>query len=561
MAQAQSDLFSFLITPEFDTKDVTDSAQILQKELEKVAEKISIQISKAMGKGFSFPSGFQPKDINEVTKYIETLGGSVKRVGTVITSSFKDASGTVTTLKQNINDAINSAQLASLQAMSGNPKNIDIINKQYAQLRSSSATYTGTEQIKQQNELEQQIIKSLQERYNLEKKITDAKVSGNTANEQYYTALRNIAVTEEQQYQSQYQGSQTVINSTKQQLDLEQQLYQQKVNNQTAANQAAQTEQNNLKESLDLLSQYQSVKSKLDAEEAKNGTGSEYYKELDSQLNDIITKMDKYGLLVSQNTGSVIFDDTATSAVKAAENIDKVEKNIEKANNALTTQAAKQQDVANAEAKAKQEQIDYEKRQKDIKAFESALNKLISTKQKLTQLEAQGKTNTEEYKVLTTQYNEAKLALQKFGAAVSDTDVVVTKQSQIVNGDAETFEKLSTKCEDASEKLKIYDAKAKDGASSSNTFSQSIQSSVENFIKYQVAMEAINKITSEFTSAIYDMNEAMTQVRMVTMGSYEDTVALADSYTKLAKQLGTTTTTVAEGADAWLKCLGQGKSL
>ena len=74
-------------------------------------------------------------------------------------------------------------------------------------------------------------------------------------------------------------------------------------------------------------------------------------------------------------------------------------------------------------------------------------------------------------------------------------------------------------------------------------------------------MEVINKITSEFTSAIYDMNQAMTQVRMVTMGSYEDTVALADSYTKLAKQLGTTTTTVAEGADAWLKCLGQVKSL
>ena len=74
----------------------------------------------------------------------------------------------------------------------------------------------------------------------------------------------------------------------------------------------------------------------FDAEEAKNGTGSEYYKALDSQLNDIITKMDKYGLLVSQNTGSVIFDDTATSAVKAAENIDKVEKNIEKTNNAFT---------------------------------------------------------------------------------------------------------------------------------------------------------------------------------------------------------------------------------
>lgn len=550
MAQSQSDIFSFLITPDFDVSKVDDASRTLENKIKNVSQNISNELFKAFG---SLPAGLKSSDFNQITKYIESLGGTVQRNGGIITASFKDMAGNIITLKQNISDAYDTLE----RFWSGNAKNQQIIQS----LRNTTTKYTGVDQVKEQQQLEQQIIKSLQERYNLENKIIDAKASGNTANEQYYTALRNIAVTEEQQYQSQYQGSQTVINSTKQQLDLEQQLYQQKVNTQTAANKATQTEQNNLKESLDLLSQYQSVKSKLDAEEAKNGTGSEYYKALDSQLNDIITKMDKYGLLVSQNTGNVIFDDTAASAVKAAENIDKVEKNIEKTNNALTTQAAKQQDVANAEAKAKQEQADYEKRQKDIKAFESALNKLISTKQKLTQLEAQGKTNTEEYKVLTTQYNEAKLALQKFGAAVSDTDVVVTKHSQIVNGDAETLEKLSTKCEDVSEKLKIYDAKAKDGASSSNTFSQSIQSSVENFIKYQVAMEAINKITSEFTSAIYDMNEAMTQVRMVTMGSYEDTVALADSYTKLAKQLGTTTTTVAEGADAWLKCLGQGKSL
>lgn len=542
MAQSQSDIFSFLITPDFDVSKVDDASRTLENKIKNVSQNISNELFKAFG---SLPAGLKSSDFNQITKYIESLGGTVQRNGGIITASFKDMAGNIITLKQNISDAYDTLE----RFWSGNAKNQQIIQS----LRNTTTKYTGADQVKEQQQLEQQIIKSLQERYNLENKIIDAKASGNTANEQYYTALRNIAITEEQQYQSQYQGSQTVINSTKQQLDLEQQLYQQKVNTQTAANKATQTEQNNLKDSLDLLSQYQSVKSKLDAEEAKNGTGSEYYKALDSQLNDIITKMDKYGLLVSQNTGNVIFDDTVTSAVKAAENIDKVEKNIEKTNNALTTQAAKQQDVANAEAKAKQEQVDYEKRQKDIKAFESALNKLISTKQKLTQLEAQGKTNTEEYKVLTTQYNEAKLALQKFGAAVSDTDVVVTKHSQIVNGDAETLEKLSTKCEDASEKLKIYDAKAKDGASSSNTFSQSIQSSVENFIKYQVAMEAINKITSEFTSAIYDMNQAMTQVRMVTMGSYEDTVALADSYTKLAKQLGTTTTTVAEGADAWLR--------
>ena len=203
-----------------------------------------------------------------------------------------------------------------------------------------------------------------------------------------------------------------------------------------------------------------------------------------------------------------------------------------------------------------------------VNDFEKALNKLVSTRQKMYQLEGQGKTDTNEYKVLAQQYDEAKQKLEGYGATVTDTSVKIEKDSLIVNNNADTYDKLSNKLDDVNDKLPLYKAKAEDAGEASkgaeekqNSFSQSIQSSVENFIKYRVAMEAINKITSEFTSAIYDMNEAMTQVRMVTMGSYEDTVALADSYTKLAKQLGTTTTTVAEGADSWLKCLGQVKSL
>ena len=195
-----------------------------------------------------------------------------------------------------------------------------------------------------------------------------------------------------------------------------------------------------------------------------------------------------------------------------------------------------------------------------VNDFEKALNKLVSTRQKMYQLEGQGKTDTNEYKVLAQQYDEAKQKLECYGATVTDTSVKIEKDALIVNNNADTYDKLSNERDDVNDKLPLYKAKAEDAGEASkgaeekqNSFSQSIQSSVENFIKYRVAMEAINKITSEFTSAIYDMNEAMTQVRMVTMGSYEDTVALADSYTKLAKQLGTTTTTVAEGADSWLR--------
>ena len=44
----------------------------------------------------------------------------------------------------------------------------------------------------------------------------------------------------------------------------------------------------------------------------------------------------------------------------------------------------------------------------------------------------------------------------------------------------------------------------------------------------------------------------MTQIRLVTQGSSDDTKALMSDYSDIAKQLGTTTSAVAESATEWL---------
>lgn len=170
MAQSQSDLFSFLITPEFDTQGVDDSYKLLETKLKKVAEKISNQISQAMGSGFQFPAGFEKDNLGQVIKLVESLGGSIKRAGTNITSSFKDANGTIVTLKQNIKDAVDIAESLELSKVGTDLQKAEEITKKYAQLRASGDSYTGAGQTKEQNQLEQQIIKSLEEQYSLEKK-------------------------------------------------------------------------------------------------------------------------------------------------------------------------------------------------------------------------------------------------------------------------------------------------------------------------------------------------------------------------------------------------------
>ena len=45
----------------------------------------------------------------------------------------------------------------------------------------------------------------------------------------------------------------------------------------------------------------------------------------------------------------------------------------------------------------------------------------------------------------------------------------------------------------------------------------------------------------------------MTQIRLVTQGSAESTKELMSDYSEIAKQLGTTTSAVAESATAWLR--------
>lgn len=533
MAQKNSgDLFNFVIEPQFDTSNIKDDSKILENELKKVAERISIEIADKLGDAFNFPKNFDMSDITQVLQLVSQLGGELSRTGTNISAAFKDADGNIVKVTGSIEDAIGKLETLRKNELSqaiktGSKDAADAAKQQLdalSEYQKTGMVYTGTDQIKEQNELEQQIIKSIQEQYNLEKKIQEAKVSNNSVNETYYTGLQNIAKQEEANYQTNYKGSQTRIDAIRNELEADQQLYNAKLQNQEASKKAAQDEQNNLKQSLELLNQYESVKSKIDSAETSGQKGSAYYQELEKQLNDIITAMQTYGIEIDKTTGKLVFKDTATNAVKAKENVDKLNKGLKETNTNLDTQQAKAKD----------------------QTLINSIKEYVKQYKTLQSLESSGKKDTQAYKDTQTAIQGLVQTLKQYGIELQ-TNTNGVSQFVVVQ---KTQENQTDKVTSALRELNIAMLGNSDNQ---NKLTNSIQQSVENFIKYQVVMEAINKITSEFTSAIYDMNEAMTQVRMVTMGSYEDTVALADSYTQLAKQLGTTTTTVAEGADAWLR--------
>lgn len=113
----------------------------------------------------------------------------------------------------------------------------------------------------------------------------------------------------------------------------------------------------------------------------------------------------------------------------------------------------------------------------------------------------------------------------------------------------------------ASVEIDLFNASAKKQKTILDKITESVSSQVTMFLKYQVVNEILQKVQQaiyKIVTTIEDLNTAMTDVQMVTEDSSEETMQLADSYSKMAEKMGATTTEIAAGASEWLR---QGKSV
>lgn len=81
-----------------------------------------------------------------------------------------------------------------------------------------------------------------------------------------------------------------------------------------------------------------------------------------------------------------------------------------------------------------------------------------------------------------------------------------------------------------------------------------LSETLTNFAKFTIYYQSLRLLRQGVQQAIdtmKDLDKAMTDVRLVTGGSVEDTAKLAKEYNQLAKEMGSTTTAVAEGAGEW----------
>lgn len=83
-----------------------------------------------------------------------------------------------------------------------------------------------------------------------------------------------------------------------------------------------------------------------------------------------------------------------------------------------------------------------------------------------------------------------------------------------------------------------------------------IKRAFQRITDFGLAARILNKVQKEIANVyqnILKLNEAMTDIRIVTGASVDEANSLMTSYNKLAKELGTTTTEVAKSASEWMR--------
>lgn len=104
--------------------------------------------------------------------------------------------------------------------------------------------------------------------------------------------------------------------------------------------------------------------------------------------------------------------------------------------------------------------------------------------------------------------------------------------------------------------LRVLKGQTTEIINSQMNLSTMITSAIERFAAWGLAMKFWTSITngiSDCINYVKDLNEAMTDIRIVTMDTQEATESLLKTYNEIGQTLGASTTDVASGAVDWLR--------
>lgn len=473
--------------------------------------------------GITVPVNLNNATLKEMDQFIQSIGGSMKITKDALTGFIENisvnvpkANGQILSLNQGV------------QAVSNTVTNLNGVSQQvFSHFETTDITTTMNgmnTSLERAKELQSDIIKLYEQRVDLEHQMATALVQGDSKQQASLQArlTKNESLDgmyrEQLAYLQQQANAEGVqinlwdkINTTVSQIDGNTAGWTRTL---TQSGQDAIALAQNLNQSKKVLNDFaDTYKKAMSTDGSKGQMLVQDLNNMKAQVDVVINAMTNLGATVD-STGAH-YQGNITAVQDLCNEYNKITRQLQEFN-------AQKQDQRNDAQMIEQTVQAY-------KAYRDQLDRI----NKLKKENATGvdmRAEQQQLDALKTSYKNLEQGILSNGEAVYKNTQYNRDKNQVTRDSIQAQKELNVTLQD-----------------------NSLQSLIADTITYTVSLQSLQQVIQSIISETVSLNDSMTQIRLVTQGSSDDTKALMSDYSEIAKQLGTTTSAVAESATEWLR--------
>lgn len=473
--------------------------------------------------GITVPVNLNNATLKEMDQFIQSIGGSMKITKDALTGFIENisvnvpkANGQILSLNQGV------------QAVSNTVTNLNGVSQQvFSHFETTDITTTingMNTSLERAKELQSDIIKLYEQRVDLEHQMATALVQGDSKQQASLQArlTKNESLDgmyrEQLAYLQQQANAEGVqinlwdkINTTVSQIDGNTAGWTRTL---TQSGQDAIALAQNLSQSKKVLNDFANTyKKAMSTDGTKGQMLADDLKNMKAQVDVVINAMTNLGATVD-STGAH-YQGNITAVQELCTEYNKITRQLQEFN-------AQKQDQRNDTQMIEQTVQAY-------KAYRDQLDRI----NKLRKENATGvdmRAEQQQLDALKTSYKNLEQGILSNGEAVYKNTQYNRDKNQVTRNSIQAQKELNVTLQD-----------------------NSLQDLIANTIMYKLSLQSLLEVIQSVISETVGLNDSMTQIRLVTQGSAESTKELMSDYSEIAKQLGTTTSAVAESATEWLR--------
>ena len=473
--------------------------------------------------GITVPVNLNNATLKQMDEFIQSIGGSMKITKDALTGFIENisvnvpkANGQILSLNQGVQAVTN-----TVTDLNGVTHNIFSHFETTDITTTMNGMSTSLERVK---ELQDGIVSKVKERLSLEQQLADAIVNNDSKDQAALMQKINKAKYMENMQRDALSVLQQQSNALGQQVN-----YFETVNNQVSqaesgtarwvgqmiqTGQAALDLARNLGQSKETITQFFTLYQKV---MSSNGTQrimlAEDLQNMEPRINSVMKAMENLGATFDE--AGAHYSGLNTGMQELVNLFNKLKRSTDEFN-------AKRQDQSDDTRMIEQTVQAY-------KAYRDQLDRINQLK-KENATGVDMRAEQQQLDALRTTYKQLEQQILSNGEAVYKNTQYNRDKNQVTRDSIQAQKELNVTLQD-----------------------NSLQDLIADTITYTLSLQSLQQVIQSVISETISLNDSMTQIRLVTQDSAENTKALMSDYSEIAKQLGTTTSAVADSAVEWLR--------